>query len=323
MNANKFLRNIKKAWRISRSIFGALTLIVLIVGWLIMGGLNLYCAINLTCDPTPLTWWSMFLSVFGLPVLVIQMYLLRKTVEEGIWKPVISLGIFKATPPPDIIMKFDELPKQVPITYKDYKEPSKIIIRNMGKAAAKSVKIQVSLLQFPIEHLMPKIYFDESKCLSNGKVLILNLDAIIHAGDFNEFILSIESGLSEEISEVVSLLPQCVDYLRTSHTKAHIYAIEVKNYPHLAASDHNELIYEAYDYSRSLNVGKYIFEVKVWADGMNPTSEKITVEVEDYPKDVKNLIREIALESERFNEFSESRSHDKRYNDMVIPTPGA
>jgi hypothetical protein len=300
MRENRFVNTLKKLGRFSQNILWGLTLAVLVIGWLAISGLNLYCAINLSCDPASLTWWSMFLSVFGLPILAVQMYLLRKTIEEGTWKPNISIGFLTTTPEPDDIMNLDELPQKATVHYNDFMSLTKIIIRNSGKSAAKNIKIQVSLIEYPTQPSIPEMQLDKSKHLSTMKVLVANLETVVHPGDFNEFIFAINSDQSRKLDELGDLLRQCSEYLNGAW-QSFSSTPDLKKYPYWS-KNYNEIIATAEQFSRLLIIGKYLFEVKVWADGINPVCKKIILEVADYPDEIKFLIKEIALEAERYFE---------------------
>lgn len=301
----KLRHSIRKIGKITQKIFGGLILAVLITFWFLISGFNLYCATNFhACNADSLTWWSMFLSVFGLPILAVQMYLLRKTFEEGAWKPEISVGIFFTTPEPDDVMKLDELPKKATIHYDDnfnvdfrnryYDDPisrnfeivSKIVIRNNGKAAAKNVKIQVSLIEYPKQPLTPELIIEKFGEISITNVLVANLENMIHPGDFHEFRFFIDSHIYDHPNEMTKIIDSCDIYLNPYGDKS-------------KSGESATLIGLAYRFSQKFVVGKNIFQVKVWADGINPVSEKIILEIADFPNELKNLIKATTLELEK------------------------
>jgi hypothetical protein len=316
----KTRHRIRKIGKLAKKIFGGLILAVLITFWVFISGFNLYCATTpLACNSSSLTWWSMFLSAFGLPILAVQMYLLRKTFEEGTWKPEISVGIFLTTPRPDDIMKLDELPKKAIIRCddfidEDFQPISKIIIRNSGKAAAKNIKIQVSLIEYPDYPATPELEIETFEEISVTNVKVANLENMIHSGDFNEFRFAVEYDTYNHRDEMKNLVNACHSYLRDSYRRYPPVHIDIDNYPYLYKSkpdeeesdesesvEYKEIIEVASSFSNSLIVGKNIFQVKVWADGINPVSEKLVLEIADYPNELKTLIKAIASESEKFH----------------------
>jgi hypothetical protein len=337
---DKFRTTVRKIWRLSKSIIWGLILAILLIGWLSISGLNFYCAIALTCNPVSLTWWGSFFSVFGLPILAVQMYLLRKTFEEGTWKPNISIGFLKTPQSPQEVIKLDELPTYATINLSNFIESfsrifdqaqsaeikygggsydgdnlsnrlleqfdqhlTKLVIRNKGKSTAKSIKIQILLFDnYPYQTIKPKIRFDESKSFLNSDVLVVNLKAIIHPDDFDEFIFSIISDPAREFSDTNNLLRDCFEYLEKSREiRFSAYDFDPE-YPHLTEKGIDEwiTIFAAEQLSKVFVVGKYTFEVKVWADGIKPVTQKLILEVTDFSNELKKLFKDIASEASRF-----------------------
>lgn len=332
---------LKKISELLQKIIWGLVIITLALGWLAISGVNLYCATTLTCNSASLTWWSMFLSVFGLPILAVQMYLLRKTVEEGTWKPKISIGLVKIPQSPKEIMKLDTLPAQALIDFSDFIKPfqslmydeskgildrnalktrateranqqlPKIVIRNTGKSAAKSIKIQIYLLEYPEQTIKPIIQFDKSKSLLDTDFLVKELEVLVHPGDYTDFIFSIMCDLARELSDTDKLIKTCFEYLGSKPE----WEETNPKYPYRSWKNKDELITlsTALIFSEIFVVGKYLFEVKIWADGMIPVTEKLVLVVKDYSDELKTFLLNVASEASEYDKERREKNPVRRY----------
>ncbi len=198
-----FITSVKK-------VLWAMMLFCLIAGWLVLSGFNLYCAISYRCISDASGWWSLFITVIGLPVVVVQLYLLRKTLLDTIREPKIEIGLL--TEPIDYTQIFSnsKLPAKQSYNVQQYLEelrltitaetltradfsPVRMVIANVGNYVAQKIKIRVSLISYPGEN--PPFYFimdpidDKFKPLPNLQDFVFggSGDRAIFPDDFEAF----------------------------------------------------------------------------------------------------------------------------------------
>lgn len=290
----------------------------------------------------------MFLSVFGFPILAVQLYLLRQTVQEGIWKPEISIGILKEISTPKDVMQLDELPNYITLNSDDFihivkgmsddekkgivdrdvfikrskerlsKISPKIIIKNTGKSAAKSIKMQITLLEYLPQNISPIIYFGKAKSLLDKGFLVVNLETNVYPGDFNEYeiILGRDSAPKKTYDE--NLVALCMQYYKPlagwSPDWRKISSGENEKYPHLAKQDSDEVatIIAAQMFLGYYAIGKCSLEVKLWADGITPITQKLIFDQQSYSDKTKKLLVDIADEAVRYeNDHPQTESYSR------------
>jgi hypothetical protein len=193
-------------------------------------------------------WWQVAIAIVGLPLLMHQLYQIRKAVEQ---KPEISIGLAGVKDLPSSMIREAETLNTTVSVSRGYAF-FEVVIRNKGKVAAKFVKIHLEhksqLLQPAQESLAPVIKVSE---FSSGKpgfykennaefVYIGGADRIIHPGDSEIFGFHI-----------------------TTATGVLIDKPDVREYP---------------------APGSHHFQCTVWAEGLDhPVSEQLIVIVEEGP----------------------------------------
>lgn len=256
--------NIKnKILLITKGIFWTIAIAILVIGWLTLSGFNLYCAIFLTCSSESISWWSLFITLIGLPILFSQLYLLRKTIIETIKEPRIEIGllpepidnevVFNKKPLPTkqvfdlkYLQDIRDNPSQSAILTADTIFPLRLVVANSGNNVAQQIKIKVSIIAYPTNEKPFFGVFDtvgkKFKPLPNFEfVYNSGNDRLVFPDDFEVFSLLITRGLEK----------------------------------------HHELFYNS-DVSDFMPIGIYKMKLVVWADKMSKSaSQIITIEVVD------------------------------------------
>ncbi|RMG71771.1 MAG: hypothetical protein D6711_14555 [Chloroflexi bacterium] len=194
--------------------------------WLLLSLIPLYCAINFTCDPDAGSFWALFLQAVAVPVLLFELYRLRKTIQSTIWEPDINVGfaiapvdtntefeskeiVWDTTSILNVIERMVENPEDFafssdwetsPAYFKEAFTPVRFTIRNKGKAVAKYLKIVLSLIDFPGDE-SPEIGSrdERMKKLIDGLTLVYRQDSnhVLFPSDFEIINLDIGSNRSE------------------------------------------------------------------------------------------------------------------------------
>lgn len=77
--------------------FFALAVLLLVIGWLTLGTLTLYCTLSLVCDSDASSWWQLMITVFGVPVVIYQLYTLRGEIQKLSRRPKIKVGLMTSS----------------------------------------------------------------------------------------------------------------------------------------------------------------------------------------------------------------------------------
>ena len=138
-------------------LFFATVIVIFVIGWLCFSVFTMHCAVSLECNANTTGWWSLFITVLGLPVLMVQIIFLQKTILENVQKPNIEMGIWTSEINRSKIMsstlskKFSEdlsnLSKYTEITggRVELKTPICLLIKNTGNQSIRSMKVLITL----------------------------------------------------------------------------------------------------------------------------------------------------------------------------------
>jgi len=86
-------------------------------------------------------WWQVAIAIIGLPLVLHELYHLRKTLQE---KPRIQLGLAPGEPTPPQITKGEILPaKTISLSRAKVSGDFSLVVENVGNVPAKSVRIQL------------------------------------------------------------------------------------------------------------------------------------------------------------------------------------
>jgi hypothetical protein len=256
---------------ITKRLLWTLAIAVLVLGWLALSGFNLYCAIFLTCSSESISWWSLLITLIGLPILFSQLYLLRRTIVETIKEPRIGIGLLPEPINNEVVFNKKPLPTKQVFDLKymqgirdnpaqsahltaDTIFPLRLVVANSGSNVAQQIKIKVSIIAYPTDE---KPFFGVFDTVGKKFKPLPNYEYVFNSGndrpifpdDFEVFSFFITRGMEK----------------------------------------HHELFYNS-DVGDFMPVGIYKMKCVVWADKMSKSaSQIITIEVVD-SRDKKNAL---------------------------------
>jgi hypothetical protein len=257
-------------------LFLIVTLVILVIGWLVVLGLSLYCALTLNCVSEVAGWWEVFLAVVAIPMLIYQLYSLRKAIQEGQWKPEIKVGLAVSLTDFSKLRSIEVLPSRVKLDLDSYfsldeeqlvdakqfnpdsiATPVVLVIRNQGKRAARFVKVRLSLVSFPGEN-PPILHAKGFSTLSDETTLVFRggADWVIYPHDMELFHLGVTGKSAMSYHDRIGLF--LMDRFLTDEQQR-ILAI-----------------------TAVFGLGDYDFRCTVWTEGQDgPVTEELRLTVMD------------------------------------------
>jgi hypothetical protein len=239
---------------------------ILVLVWIVLSSLNLFCALSLRCVSDASGWWSLFLGTIGVPVLVFQLYSLRKTIKESTWRPVLDIGVMIDPLDYQFVLMDKPLPKKQTLDPTIWNKavdlesayealaslfPLRLVIRNAGQLAAKHIKIHMDCKHFPGDEAPIVIFPDkEFKMLTgtSGYVFRGSESGIIHPKDFEAFRITITQH-PDKLNDVFYKLSDSPEGIAVSEM---------------------------------IQPGLYQFHCTIWADGLEEPKEEDIEIVGDY-----------------------------------------
>lgn len=284
-------------------IFLIISLIILIPAWLYLFGFSLYCSTSLSCNADASGWWSLFITVVGIPIVIFQLYGLRNSIESLINKPEVEIGIDIFAPYlPQASQK--ERPSKLPVEtslsvpalnqflanvnehpeilrlgvedLKSFAAPIRILIKNTGKRSLQYYKISLTIKSFPGNRL-PVLFIDQFRSTPDHKAIFFNggADNIIYPGDGEELQLYL---VPDELT------------LQAITVKRHINRDQ--------GPDSGDLYFP----------GKYEFVCTIWGEGMDrPEQETLTLWVQNDLGKISASDLPVLHEKDAKNEYGTSK----------------
>ncbi len=156
----------------------------LIIGWVILVIIPLRCALTFSCNTDAGGFWELVIAGVGLPIVVIQLYQLRSTIQKQQWRPEIHVGLFQDSFNFADVNTREVLPNKAILNLNARRKVSyALVIQNRGKLVSRFVKIHLELCQMGEGVFPPQINF--RKETGHNYFVASNREDYVFRGDSN------------------------------------------------------------------------------------------------------------------------------------------